>query len=135
MNFIDWDYRTGIATRYKRIGECNQCGDCCKIQIDISMVDGDKNSHAGTTTDEQNRWSEIGHHIEEPNRKFVRFHDPEETIHHQCVALGPDNLCTANGNKPWCCTIWPTAPSDIKQFPNCSYEFIEADNWDFNEEE
>ena len=142
IKFIDWDYDTLIVTEYERVGECNQCGDCCKTRINIQLVGGDKNAHvgtttdeqAGTTTDEQGRWSEIGYSDNDNERQFVRFYMPDEPVLCSCSAQA-DNLCTLNGEKPWGCRVWPTAPSDITQFVNCSYKFVEIGRWGFGESE
>ena len=127
MNFTDWDYDTGIATEYRRDGECSKCGDCCKVIIKLQMVGGDKDSYGGYATDGEKRWSEI---LGGEDREFVRFFSTDEPVEERCSALGPDNLCSLNGTKPWRCQVWPTSPSDIALFSNCTYKFIEVDNWE-----
>ena len=136
MNFIDWNYNTMIGTEYERRGECNQCGTCCKTTINIRMVDGDKTTHGGVTTDGIDRWSEV------PTkycREFVKFYMPtldKEEEPARCSALGFDNQCVLHDyDKPWVCQVWPTAPSDIIPFKKCSYEFVEVDNWAFEDNE
>jgi len=139
-NFTEWNYDTGIATEYERIGECNRCGDCCRSVIDIKITkDGNKRYHGGKTTNEEGRWSEIMEvsdvaHIKE-NREFIAF-IPTDREHGGCHALDPEtSLCTINSgfSKPWCCSVFPTAPSDIKNLPNCSYEFIKVNEYSIEE--
>ena len=127
VTYIDWDYENEIAIRYERLGECNQCGDCCLKTIHLRMVDGDKWTHGGSTTDGEGRWSEI----ETEKRDFVKFftNGDEPSL---CLKL-INNLCSVNGDKPWCCAVWPTAPADIETFPNCSYSFNEVGRWKFDE--
>ena len=142
MKFIAWDYVTSIATEYERRGECNQCGDCCRKTINMDMVEGDKNAHGGRGTNGAGIWSEIA---DADPREFVRFYllpyevletmyKPKD-IHRPCTDLDENNLCISNGEKPWICSIWPTGPHDIKKFPNCSYEFVKGDSWQFGHEE
>ena len=132
--YIDWDYDTNIATEYERTGECNQCGDCCKRRVNTRMVDGDKMNHGGRTTDGDGRWSEIDDGKKE---EFIKFYMEPGDTHETCVALDPYNRCIEQefGKKPWVCAIWPTAPSDIEQFPRCSYEFVEINRWKIDEVE
>lgn len=129
--YIDWDYDTLTAIRYKRIGECNNCGDCCKRLIKMKLVEGDSQTHGGITTNGECRWSEIENG---DKREFVKFSDHEDPDHKPCVML-VDNMCSINGEKPWCCTVWPTSPSDIKSFKNCSYGFEVIKEWEFEAEE
>lgn len=130
--YTDWDYETNIATEYKRIGECNQCGDCCKKRINIKMINGNKSTHGGETTDGDGRWSEIDGGKKE---EFIKFYMNSNDTHQTCVALGPDNQCIEQelGKKPWVCSVWPTAPSDIEPFENCSYQFVEVAWWEIQQ--
>ena len=134
--YIDWDYDTNIATEYERTGECNQCGDCCKNKkvINFDMIDGDKRSHGGDTTNGEGRWSEIDNGKQ---REFIRFYMGPDKQLLPCTALGPDNRCIEQelGTKPWVCAVWPTVPSDIEPFENCSYQFVEINSWEFDEVE
>lgn len=84
-----------VAQRYIRLGECNQCGQCC----------------AGT--------------------------DPFAKVEGQCSQLHYDNktgllLCKVHqtGNQFWigACKDWPRKPSDIWQYPKCSFSFVEESN-------
>ena len=135
MIFIDWDYDKNIATKYERTGECNRCGDCCYMHIGIQVANNDGDISAqdsgGDTTDGSGRWSEVGDKDED--REFVRFKPRPEVKRRACSTLLRDeNACSLNGDKPWCCTVFPTAPSDIAALENCSYEFIELDKWEID---
>jgi Fe-S-cluster containining protein len=133
-NFTDWNYDTGVATEYERIGECNQCGNCCRATFDLKMSEGsDKRFNGGNGTDGEGQWPEIKEVSDIPhingNREFVAFVLRRQNPNPPCYALDPEtNLCTINSgfSKPWCCSIFPTAPSDIANLPNCSYEFIKV---------
>ena len=135
-NFTDWNYDTGIATEYERIGECNQCGDCCRATFNIKMSEGyDKQFNGGKATDEKGRWSEIMEVSEISRIKGTREYTGFTLADREnppCCALDPEtNLCTKEefDRKPWICRVFPTVPNDIKDLPNCSYEFIKIDEW------
>ena len=135
MNFVDYDYTTGVATEYVRDGICKQCGDCCKTTINMRMVDGDKYTHGGYTTDGDGRWSEVSNN---GTKEYVKFYMPhEEEGNSPCPALALDgsNVClwhdSEEGDKPWACRVWPTAPSDIESFENCTYKFVMVAQWEF----
>jgi len=143
MDFISWDYDTGIATRYTRVGECNQCGECCQHTISLVLIDGDKYTNGGVSTDEKENWSEIDHEDQEITREFVKLkYKTPDTIenfpfqeHHRCSMLDLDNDCMMHDNdKPWICTIWPTQPRDLKNFLGCSYSFEEKESWEISKD-
>ena len=131
ITYIDWDYDTNIATRWKRNGECNQCGDCCKMLIKIRMVGGDRLNHGGHTTSGESRWSEIEDGDKREYVKFVNENDPD---HKPCTELY-QNKCSLNGTKPWCCVVWPVSPSDIEPFKDCSYTFEKIGEWNMDDME
>jgi Fe-S-cluster containining protein len=132
---LEWNYDEDTVTQWKRVGECNQCGDCCKTLINIKMVsddiEADKETGVGFDgTDEEGVWSEIEGGAD---RKFIQFTASLEGKE-DCIGLCL-NECVYNGNKPWVCKIWPTIPNDIKLFPNCSYEFEDEGQWEIADTE
>ena len=94
--------------------------------------DGDKDEHGGETTDGEGVWSEVE---DGPERQFIQFAATSDVMHQPCIGLSSNglNTCIYNGNKPWVCKVWPTIPSDIKLFPNCSYEFEVEGQWDIDD--
>ena len=128
--YIDWDYENKVAIRYKRTGECNSCGGCCTKQVNIDLFDGSALTHGGTKTDGKKRWSEIA---TEKHSEFVRVWHEDNQWHKPCRALGENNVCGFNDDKPWFCAVFPTSPSDIEPFPDCSYVFTEIERWTFDE--
>lgn len=140
-DFISWNYDTKIATRYTRVGECNGCGDCCRRTINIEIGGGDKYKYGAPNPNGEGLWSEVENGSDK--REFIKFkylapdhikEFPFVDSSHECSGL-IDNKCSYHGEeKPWVCKVWPTQPADIEQFPNCSYSFEEADNWEFEDE-
>ena len=135
--FVEWDFGTGVATWYKRMGKCNMCGDCCKAIINVTVP----NDGVGRSTDDKKGqdaythvWNEAYPEQDRPDnmRSFVRF--KATTKKTRCCSLAPGNICIDNGNKRWACQMWPTCPNDIKLFPQCSYYFEELNHWDFDSE-
>ena len=134
--FTKWDYGAGIATSYKRVGECNMCGDCCKaiIKIKVPRDDSEDDDSVDECSDSEYKyiWSEVyaGNDRPDSARGFIIFAATNEKT--RCCALGHGNICTLNGEKPWHCVVWPTCPNDIKLFPRCSYSFEEVKRWEFD---
>lgn len=128
--YIDWNYDTKVAVRYARSGECNLCGGCCTKQVNIDVFDGNTLTHGGTATDGKKRWSEIetGEQSE-----FVRVWCEDNPWHKPCRSLGENNICAWAHDKPWFCSVFPTAPADIELFPDCSYVFTEIERWTFDD--
>ncbi len=82
---------------WKRSGECNGCGDCCKGD----PFDGAKGA------------PEVADYC-----FFFRWHGPSG----RCVDRTETNPYYLSG-----CNVWPTDPTNIADKPNCSYSFTEVE--------
>lgn len=83
-------------TRWIRLGECNQCGDCCKSETVEARIE---------------KYKEMGLEFDyHPCDK----QDPET------------GLCTIYGNRPKHCRDFPVDPIDLACLPRCGYYFIEV---------
>lgn len=132
--FYQWDYDNGIAIEYERIGECNQCGDCCKGGIIFETqqkIDGN-GRNGGRSISDKGKWNEIllfGDVIESERVFFGQCKNYSRDS--ACGSFDEDAGCTIYSRRPLICQTWPHAPKDIARFRNCSYSFLEVSQWDF----
>jgi hypothetical protein len=133
---IEWDWSIDTATQWRRIGECNKCGDCCKVVVrcqisDATYEEGDVRTLEFSVFGEE-PWVEPLDNNDE--RRLIRFFSTGEQ--HVCQALSYDNKCIVHGSdKSFQCSSWPTCPDDIKNFPRCSYRFEMVESWHFASEQ
>jgi Fe-S-cluster containining protein len=83
------------------IGECNQCGDCCR-QLTLSTADGLIRSEEAFRQLLAKR----------PEYRIFRIEhqDPlDKVIYFKCTRLGADNRCQAYEQRPRICRIYPNA--------------------------
>lgn len=127
VRYFQWDYDKGIVIEYKRLGECNGCGDCCKAEIRLSanVYDNTVNQQrdGGGYTDMKGIWNEV----REDNRSYFFHFSPINTQvideGHRCPMLTQANKCAVYNNRQRICTTWPTSPDQVEALPNCSYRF------------
>jgi len=130
MNFTSWDYDKNITTEWLRMGECNHCGECCQVIIDV-MTKGTYHSprDGAETTDDVGLWCEW----EAYGRR--RFWKIEIKLDESCECyedLGKDCYDGAPG-KGIICTAWPLHPDHVACFDNCSYSFVKIKEWPIEE--
>lgn len=141
VEFIGWNFETGKATLYRRFGDCNGCGDCCRRKIFVRSTTILPDPVTGRMFYEPGDDPQYGEEAMEP-----RFNNPERdswqfdvTDEAQtCPAL--QNMmdgkghCTVQREKPDQCSVFPTHPNDIKSLHNCSYHFEAMQAWEFSTE-
>lgn len=130
--YIRWDLDRNVATEFERIGDCNGCGACCKALIRFSVVNS-KNADdhdprdLGDCVDDQGVWAEI---LVNDTRRLFKVteinHNPAEK---PCSKLGENNKCMVHFDKPRICSVWPVIPEQVTPFPECSYSFIQINEW------
>ena len=82
--------------RWKRIGVCNRCGECCVVGTPPARIKA----------------------YEEANIEYV-------VNWKQCIHLNLEtNLCMNYDDRPEHCKQFPIRPVDIVPLPMCSYSFI-----------
>ncbi len=102
----------------ERTGECNQCGECCKV-VNITAVRDITLRQHGNMEELKRYLGYRGIQVvgddEEKNLLFYSINIP-------CSQLGPDNECRVHDKpeKPLICHRYPWAKDDIKE---CSYSF------------
>lgn len=129
--YIKWDYDRNEATEYERVGECNYCGQCCKMVQQYRRY-GHLTKGAigimGDRTDKVGVWSE---YRENGQGRLISlpFITGEE---HPCVML-KDNKCiihtTFTMDNLTLCKAWPVIPEHVKELDQCSYTFVERKKW------
>lgn len=129
--YFEYDYDRGVVTEYERQGECNQCGDCCRADIAISvqglapdteratfMAGGPATSGAGVW---QVVEDEGGLHCYQ-----VAWVSPGTSA---CPSLDAAGRCGAYAERHKYCQRWPLTPADIQPFPRCGFRFVEIGAW------
>jgi len=117
MNFVE------------RIGECDQCGECCKTVNITAVRDVTLKQHRSRKELElylsYRGIRVVGEDIER-NQLFYSLSIP-------CNQLGPDNECKVYADpdkKPILCHSYPTEPDGTRE---CSYEFQPENRLDENQ--
>jgi len=127
MRRIKWDYESGIATEYKRSGECNNCGECCQEIIDLHGKGIGCDSRNGNRAVYKNGvWGEENN----GDRVFMQLSMRGERGQCSNLVLGSGG-CTSHGKKAFVCASFPIIPDHIKGLPSCSYKFTELASWQF----
>jgi hypothetical protein len=134
--FVRWDYDTKQVVRFRRTGQCNRCGECCRKCVSFRVVFGSDQPveparDGGETTDATGTWYEVEGTT--PRRFFGHF---KVTNGETCCALKKDNgrvSCGDYDDRHNLCTDWPLAPELVEAFPNCGYFFEEVTRWDLDE--
>lgn len=127
-----WIIRKGELKLYKRIGECNRCGECCgppirRYHVAIGVV--------GSEPKCDYDWSKYeGWAIENwDDPKIAKWWSPTEfpdeisEIRPTCFDESA-KICLAIDwpTRPEICCKFPLRPEDIEQYEKCSYRFEEV---------
>lgn len=137
--YTEWDYDNNVVTKYKRTGECNGCGDCCRSLIEFvahpNEIPDAYNDYpdirdGGVYTDEQGVWHQVIN--ENGEKRLFKINKIEEVgTRMPCLALNPEtNMCTMHFDKNLLCKGWPFSPKQVTPFKNCSYVFEVEETWD-----
>jgi hypothetical protein len=128
LQYFVWDYDQGIVTEYKRLGECNGCGQCCRAVIryvtaqEKPFVDG----FLGSGSDKKGIWIEATDGDRRWALKLLEIEHPEGF---RCEHLLEGNLCVvhniknARKDRLALCDLWPMGPQHVDPFDQCSYTF------------
>lgn len=116
---------------YRRIGECNQCGECCRGKSTITFR-VDVGAAKKAEEEEEFDWSPWeGWNIFQAQGLWWYFkiwlNADKET---SCESLTEDGRCSIHEEfikKPAICTYWPMHPNHVTAFPSCSYTFERID--------
>lgn len=120
MKFYEWDYDNGIVTQYERLGECRQCGECCRATINLGCIKPPYN------TDGKGVWCDT---LSGRYRYLFKVTGVELGTGDCCRLV--NGLCLDHGKKLAICRLWPMGPCCIESFPGCGYSFREIGHWPF----
>jgi len=146
ITFHSWDHDQNEVIEWERLGECNQCGECCTAMIRFNVAgerfetlpDGTlmfpttnvTPKSGGTTTDGKGLW----HSITRGNlTRFFEVTEQGEIGSHYCPQLLGNNRCAVQSNKTLFNKVWPMHPNQVTPYPNCSYKFDEVARWRLDE--
>ena len=83
------------------IGECNQCGECCR---NLTLSDG------GELIRSEEAFQRLLQKRPEYDIFQISHRDPvEKLIYFSCTKLGEDNRCQAYEQRPRICRIYPNS--------------------------
>ena len=126
-----WIVENGELVLYKRSGQCNQCGKCCRTHTItfISEISSISQEH-GSDEVKEDDWSDHeGWSIFEAQGIWWYFKileiKPKEDSDSTCPRLTESNECTEwqTENFRPICRYWPFHPSNIEYFPGCGFSF------------
>lgn len=124
-----WTVEGGNLVLYKRSGECNKCGQCCCTRtINYSMEVGFQSGKREDEGIDSFDWScREGWSMFLAQGIWWYFKINEVTDRPvPCLKLNDRNECEIwhdIDEFPPICRYWPFHPSDLKQFPDCSFRF------------
>lgn len=142
--FYEWDYENDRVVLWQRHGECNHCGQCCMLaggiefkvtdtsEVGPGMYPEDFNpQNGGDSPGVVGKWSEF------QNRDGERFYFGD-------IAFFPkpspkpcpcwkNSRCSIYEERPEICRVWPTNPTQIIPFDECSFSFEKVAEWRISE--
>ena len=134
-----WDYDNDVVIEYKRLGECNGCGQCCLAYIEYDMAGNLIGSTDGCSVGDASGEGGVWHEVKEgKNRWFIRL-KRVDLNKSRCPSLLEDNRCAYHTEKSAAkgfiplCDIWPMGPEQVIPFDQCSYQFEEVGRWVISE--
>lgn len=123
IEYRTFDYNTMLRTTWKRTGECNLCGECCKAMIHIDDSTYGTGREDGED-DVKNNQSGIWHEWEAYGRlRYWKIRIALDEPGGDCYAANGENCYDGAPCKGLLCTAWPLHPDHVKVFPECSYIF------------
>jgi len=133
--YVVWDYVADWAVEYKRVGECNRCGDCCEAHIGFKteMPYQAGRKAGGHGTNQEGIWQEVntGRWRHFYQLLFIRPGEGSKCPNN----FTKDRLCATHEDvqRPWICREWPFSPRCIEPFERCSHSFEETGRWRIGE--
>lgn len=127
-----WIVENGVLVRYRREGECNQCGECCRgyrITYTVSVSFGHDDDDCGTD-DTWKEWEGYSVFYAQGIWWFLKTLKIEYEEGVECPLLTHQGLCSEwkdpKDFKP-ICRYWPYHPADLEHFPECGFSFIKEE--------
>ena len=126
-----WIVENGELVLYKRSGQCNQCGKCCRTHtITFTSEISSVSQEHGSDEVKEDDWSDReGWSIFKAQGIWWYFKileiKPKKEGASTCPRLSESNECSewqAESFRP-ICQYWPFHPSNIESFPGCGFSF------------
>ena len=133
MGMEIWVIRNGELTRWRRTGECNSCGDCCKGMLSYQMQVAIRDD-AGAPGASDNDWSDFEGWSAFLSQGIWWWFKVEQLEGGRTCGdldcIGGKHFCTtwqdSNTFRP-ICRYWPFHPDHLEWFPRCSFEMEELE--------
>ena len=123
----------GKLVEYERLGECNQCGECCggknTITYQVQVHYASDRSGDDTYDPFKEDWTEWDGYTliwSQGLWWYFKVTDVSDENPHACGWQDTETLlCTHWKMDDWkaICRYWPFRPSDLESFPNCDFSF------------
>ena len=134
--YVVWDYVANWAIEYKRLGECNRCGDCCVAHVGFTTQKpySAGRKAGGHKTSNEGAWQEVN------TGRWRHFYQLLSIVPNEgskCPdKFTEDRLCAGHEDeeRPWICKEWPFSPRCVEAFDECSYSFEEIGRWRIGKE-
>lgn len=128
--YFEWDYVANRVIEWVRVGECCQCGACCRATIGFHFEDTRlyaAEKAGGYHTNGMGVWQEI--------RVGGRWRHFFQVIYmavkgRGCPAL-EKGLCAHYEDRKWICREWPFSPRCVEALGECTYAFREVSRGQF----
>jgi len=127
--YLEWDYVADTVIEYKRHGECNKCGGCCRTRVTYEIETPFKSERkaGGHNTDHTGIWQEVYQGRWRHFFKTIKVNMAGPGCgDFGSDGLGDDGLCSHYGERSWICREWPFSPRCVAPFPECGYSFTEV---------
>lgn len=116
----------GKLVEYERLGECNQCGECCcrnkisaGIQVTLAGTAGN-DKEIGDLSD----WEGFSVFYAQGLWWWIETKTTDQKREKACECFIDGKCADWKGDDwPAICRYWPVRPQDIVSFPECGFEF------------
>lgn len=128
-DFQFWIVKGGKLVPYRRLGECNRCGDCCQVQIHVrarAWTESEKSRSLPEGVEDWADWE--GWSVFRSQGLVWAMWYRKGRAKSNCEALKDGNRCKFHGRAEMraLCRYWPLNPRHLMWFPNCSYKIEKA---------
>lgn len=131
MKTITWDYDTNTVTEWCRLGDCNRCGECCEVIINIKTCgtyDEDV-KNGGSGTDNEGQW----HQWNNGKPYYWKVEQIDHGTPENCFDRCEGQCVDGWEKKKLICQAWPLHPDHVNEFDDCSYRFVKLNEWRITE--
>jgi len=132
MLIYEWDFDKNEVVQWERRGECNQCGDCCRVCVKYNKPSEDINVQEATAN---GNYHGICNQVQVDGKDNyfwdVRI-DNNDKDFQPCEDLKGNSCFSHNGTREVLCRYFPMSPRNAELFEQCSYRFEKIESWEID---